>query len=156
MPSKKKQRTTERRAKRDAERAKKDAKRKQFEHHIVRMKSLWENQGMHDGMDCCVCYEKTLYVEGDSFEEQAWIERQRYDAGEDSSYKLYGFHCDEMHIICLKCLYHSSPGWTDFYKCPVCNQKVQIEPPTAITEEGGLRSDSKGTFYTKRGEKVYF
>ena len=164
MPSKKKRRASERSAKKDAERAKKDTEDKKIEHFKTRMKSLWDNDGIHGGMDCCVCYEKTFYAPGKTFEEQHVIEQRRADAGIPfgpyGACKCYGVMCRELHIVCLQCFFRISdfpddPNGLARWKCPVCKDWCCARPPTAVSEEGGVRKDSKGYFYTKQGEKVY-
>ena len=131
MPSKK-QRTNERKLKKEEERAK-------YKHGMQNLVRVFEE----GGMDCCVCFDKTIY----------------FDTARDDPFVNYGFACNNAHVVCYKCwvldpktyLSQDGPCWV----CPMCRQEHCVgKIPNGIQEEGGICTDDDTQYYMKQGEKV--
>ena len=102
-----------------------------------------------DGMNCCVCSKKAVYVNAERVDE-------------------YCKMCSNAHVICFACWFEDTNTFKEQYEngektctwtCAVCREVLNIPRgpgyPSGIQKEGGLKEDEHGVYYTKRGEKVY-
>ena len=126
-----------------------DVKRRHDEETAINDKALSRLIFKDGGEDCCVCYEKQVYI--------------KTCTKEVIDIDLYGLMCKEFHILCMKCL---SSMWDLAsgpvrYTCPICRVNVRrYSLPPSFVKEGGFQTEhnqdgSMQVWYMKRGERIY-